>query len=274
MLVEIADLLEQQKANPFRFNAYRKAASTLLQLDTDIHEFIIDNGFDGLVSLPTIGKGIATAIWEIDATGRCPQLDRLRGTQDPADLFQNIPGVGPELAQRIHDQLHIDTLEALETAAYDGSLDEMEGIGPRRLAAIRAGLESSLRRKRWQEKPPLQQAPAIELILQLDGQYREKASRGELPTIMPRRFNLQRKAWLPILHTDKDGWHFTAIYSNTALAHELDKVKDWVIIYFYDNHHQEGRHTVVSESQGELKGQRVVRGRELECRRYYQLQPQ
>lgn len=52
-----------------------------------------------------------TAQW-LQITGRRAQLDRLRGRLDPATLFQTIPGIGPELAQRIHDALGIETLEA------------------------------------------------------------------------------------------------------------------------------------------------------------------
>jgi hypothetical protein len=60
------------------------------------------------------------------------------------------------------------------------------------------------------------------------------------------------------------------MYSNTARAHELQHTHDWVVLYFYDGDHQEGQSTVVTESRGPLMGQRVVRGRELECRAYYQ----
>jgi hypothetical protein len=38
-----------------------------------------------------------------------------------------------------------------------------------------------------------------------------------------------------------------------------------VVVYFYDDDHAEGQHTVVTERQGPLAGQRVVRGREEEC---------
>ena len=64
-------------------------------------------------------------------------------------------------------------------------------------------------------------------------------------------------------------WHFTVLFSNTARAHELGRTRDWVVIYFYDDQHEEGQHTVVTETRGPLLGQRVVRGRELECGRHY-----
>ena len=90
-----------------------------------------------------------------------------------------------------------------------------------------------------------------------------------LPRIAPRRFNPDNRAWLSILHTARGGWHFTALYSNTARAHDLRRVFDWVVIYFYDDDHREGQHTVVTEIRGPLAGKRVVRGREAECRQYY-----
>ena len=104
------------------------------------------------------------------------------------------------------------------------------------------------------------------LLLAIDATYRRQAATGELPRIAPRRFNPEGKAWLPILHAEREGWHFTALYSNTARAHDLGRTDDWVVIYFYDDDHREGQCTVVTETHGPMKGERVVRGREAECR--------
>jgi putative hydrolase len=87
--------------------------------------------------------------------------------------------------------------------------------------------------------------------------------------IAPRRFNPSNEAWLPILHTERDGWHFTALFSNTGRAHDLGRTRDWVVIYFYNDQHEEGQHTVVTETRGSLIGMRVVRGREAECRKFH-----
>ena len=106
-------------------------------------------------------------------------------------------------------------------------------------------------------------------LLEIDREYRRKAAAGGLPTIAPKRFNPEGKSWLPVLHTQRDHWHFTALYSNTATAHKLKRTHDWVVVYFYDVHHVEGQHTVVTETRGPLAGRRVVRGREMECRQFY-----
>ncbi len=267
-LREAADVLEQQGANPFRVGAYRRAAETVARLDRDLRDIVAIEGADGLTALPGIGRGIAAAIDEILRSGRWSQLERLRGTLDPVKLFRTVPGIGSRLAERIHDSLHIDTLEALEIAAYDGRLETVAGVGPRRAAALRATLTSMLgrvgvpRRRHGND-------PSVEIILDVDREYRELARRGLLPKIAPKRFNPTGEAWLPILHTNRGDWHFTVLCSNTARAHQLDRTRDWVIVYFYDDHHDEGQYTVVTETRGSLIGKRVVRSRETECRAYY-----
>ena len=69
-----------------------------------------------------------------------------------------------------------------------------------------------------------------------------------------------------MLHSERDGWSFTALYSNTARAHELGRTRDWVVIYFEHDGHED-QCTVVTEYSGPLAGKRVVRGREGESGR-------
>ena len=271
MLRETAQLLEAQGANPFRVSAYRNAAAEIARLPTSLRALFGEHGAAGLDALPRVGPGIAAAIAEILLTGRWSQLERLRGTVDAAQLFQSVPGIGPGLAERIHDALHVDTLEALELAAHDGRLEGVDGVGPRRAAAIRGALGAMLQRSR--ARPALASAPArgpdVAVLLDVDREYRDKAAGGKLPKIAPRRFNPEGRSWLPVLHAERAGWHFTTLFSNTAQAHRLDKVDDWVVIYFYDHEHTEGQHTVVTETRGPLAGRRVVRGREAECKAHY-----
>jgi putative hydrolase len=263
-LRQAADLLGQQGANPFRVGAYRRAADVIARLSRDVREIVDQEGSDGLVALPHVGQGIAAAILEMLRTGRWSQLERLRGTLDPVRIFRTVPGLGPALARRVHDTLAIDTLEALEIAAHDGRLETVPGIGPRRAATVRGTLQNLLGSSRLIRHPP--DGPDVTTLLDVDREYRAKAAAGTLRTIAPRRFNPEGQAWLPILHTRRDPWHFTALYSNTARAHELGRTHDWVVVYFYDDDHREGQHTIVTETQGPLAGERVVRGREAECR--------
>jgi putative hydrolase len=263
-LGEAADLLEQQGANPFRVRAYREAARTVGRLAEGLGEIYERGGVEGLDALPGIGPRIAAAIAELLRTGRWSQLERLRGSLDAEQLFQSIPGVGPTLAQRLHEVLRVDTLEALELAAHDGRLAAVPGISRRRAAALRASLAQMLGRVRGRPREPMEEPP-VEVLLDVDREYRDAASAGQLPRIAPRRFNPTGEAWLPILHTERDPWQFTALFSNTFRAHALERTRDWVVVYFHADAHPEGQRTIVTETSGALEGRRVVRGRESEC---------
>jgi hypothetical protein len=272
-LRDTADLLQAQGANPYRVAAYRKAADTVGRQPPEAIAALVDReGVDGLDRLPHVGRGIATAIVEMVRTGHWSLLERLRGTCDPVALFTVVPGLGHRLAERIHEELHLDTLEGLELAAHDGRLENVPGVGPRRAAAIRASLHAMLVRGRDVPPAPVRGAgtqPGVGALLAIDRQYREQGATGLLPMIAPIRFNPTQEAWLPVLHAQRDGWQFTALFSNTAQAHQLKRTRDWVRIFHYDSENAEGQHTIVTETHGPLAGRRVVRGREAECRAAY-----
>ncbi len=264
-LREAHDLLVQQGANPYRAGAYNRAAEYIEALTPDIRAVYGDGGMDALEALPHIGPSIAASIAEMINTGRWAQLERLRGELEPERLFQVIPGIGPALSRDIHDELHVDTLEALETAAYDGRLANVTGIGPDRLAIIRQSLSELLARRRPETRRNARQLPPVGAVLDVDREYRERAQSGSLPKIAPRRFNPDGKAWLAILHTDRGPWHFTALFSNTPQAHKFGRTEDWVVIYAHSNNDRESQCTVVTEHEGQLRGRRVIRGREKAC---------
>lgn len=269
-LREIATLLDEQKANPFRVNAYLNAAKTIGTMVEPVEDLLRREGFSALLELPGVGEGIARSISEFVMTGRMSRLESLQTGHDPIALFEQIPGIGPRSAHRIIETLHIDTLEALELAAHNGRLKKVPGFSTKKIELVQAWLTHVLGYRRPRPEPQKTIAePPVGLLLKIDELYRKKAEAKELPTIAPKRFNPGNEAWLPILHTTKQGWHFTALYSNTARAHQLDRVKDWVVIFFYDDRHHEGQHTVVTEIRGTAIGQRVVRGREQECNEYY-----
>lgn len=264
-LREAADILQAQRANPFRIRAFRQAADRVAGLDIDVGDLLAARGVAGLVALPGIGAGIAAAINELVRTGRWSQLERLQGTFDPERLFRSIPGVGPTLARHIHEQLEIDTLEALEAAAHDRRLAAVPGMGARRTAMIRAELATLLGRRRTRRLSE----PSVDALLDVDAEYRRRAATGRLSRIAPRRFNAAGAAWLPVLHTERGPWRFTVLFSNTARAHELGRTRDWVVVYFHSDGEAEGQRTIVTETRGALAGRRVVRGREPECETYH-----
>lgn len=272
---DVAALLEAQDANPHRVRAYREGARVVRALDRPAADLLGEGGVKALDALPGIGESLASAIEEIVHHGRLGYLDHLLGRTAPEDLFTVVPGIGPALARRIHEALHVDTLEGLEAAAHDGRLDGVPGVGPRRARAIRDSLAALLTRTARRGGhppaggPPRDGArPSVGTLLAMDARYRDEAAAGRLRTIAPRRFNPERHAWLPVLHAEADGWHLTAMYSNTALAHKLGRTHDWVVAYA-ERDGTEAQATIVTETHGPLEGRRVVRGREAECAAHY-----
>jgi hypothetical protein len=256
--------------------AWRSGAGSVRGSAREVSEILAEGGIDGLDALPGIGKSLASAIAELVHTGRLRFLDRLEGEIAPEDLFTTVPGIGEELAARIHRELGIDTLEELEGAAHDGRLATLAGFGARRVRAVREALASMLSRSTRRRARRIRQAeaaapperPDVATLLAVDADYRRRAAAGELRRIAPRRFNPEGRAWLPILHTERDGWQLSAMFSNTARAHELGTTRDWVVLYSERDGHED-QYTVVTERHGSLAGRRVVRGRETECQALY-----
>lgn len=268
-LDEVADLLEAQGAQPYRALAYRRASETLRGLDSRVADIVETGGAAALVTLPGIGENIAQRVIEIVETGGLGLLDRLRGEAEPEDLFGTIPGIGPKLAEAIHDRLGIESLEELEIAAHDGRLAEVPGFGAARLQLVADNLAARLGRRSRRRRLVRRPDPPVGELLDVDREYREKAEAGKLRKLAPRRFNPEGTSWLPVLHTRRGERSYTALYSNTARAHALEKTRDWVVLFYHEDDTLEAQATVVTEYRGRLRGRRVVRGREVECQAYY-----
>lgn len=271
-LDEVAALLEEQGANPFRIQAYRHAAQVARRERRALADILAREGVDGLQRLPGIGEGLSRSIRDLVETGRLPMLERLRGKSDPVSLLASIAGIGRVTADRLHHDLGIGTLEDLEVAAHDGRLSNLAGLGPKKIGGIIDSLEARLGRVRRTRRMTTLEEPSVAEVLDVDREYRERAAKGDLKRIAPRRMNPTNEAWLPVLHTERDTRHYTALYSNTPRAHELGKTHDWVVIY-YDADGSESQCTVITSERGPLRGRRIVRGREEECARYYEGHP-
>jgi hypothetical protein len=278
-LSEIADLLDAQSANLFRRHAYRAAAETIRRLTRPVWQILAEEGTEALTRLPGVGTSIARTLKRLCETGHAPLLDQLRGAFGAEEKLATVPGIGPKTAAAIHDVLGIETLGDLQAAAYDGRLTRVPGIGRKRLQAVRETLAGRFRRRRTavralgatSESRRGTNANRLRLVadlLSVDEEYRRKAQADELLRVAPQRFNPNGEAWLPILETERVGHRYKAMYSNTARAHELDTVRDWVVI-FHDVAGERGQWTVITSRFGKLRGRRIVRGLEGECAEHY-----
>lgn len=128
ILDDVGMLLQIKGANPFRVRAYENAARTVDDHAVPLRTLVAE-GAD-LTALPGIGKDMARYITELIATGRLSVLEELTG-EIPRTLLDlvRLPGVGPKRAKKLWEALGVTTLEALEAAARDGHVAELDGFG-------------------------------------------------------------------------------------------------------------------------------------------------
>lgn len=136
---EIASLMAFRGESPFKIRAYENAAHTLRGLDTPL-ETLVEQ--ERLEDLPGVGKAIAQKIRSLVTTGRIPLHDRLT-SETPVGVLEllRVPGVGPKRARTAFETLGIDSLDALEAAATDGTLADVPGFGERLAASVLESIE-------------------------------------------------------------------------------------------------------------------------------------
>lgn len=139
ILEDIGMLLQIKGANPFRVRAYENAARTVEDQAVPLRAMLAD-GAD-LTELPGIGKDMARYISELVTTGRLGVLDELVA-EIPRTLLDlvRLPGVGPKRAKKLWEALGVTSLDALEAAARDGHVAELEGFGTRTQQRILDGI--------------------------------------------------------------------------------------------------------------------------------------
>jgi DNA polymerase (family X) len=133
-----AAVLELGDANPYTIRAYRRAAETIRGSAAAVAE-LVESG--RVRELRGVGPGIAARLTELIDTGQIAELRELE-----RDLVPDLVGLGRYLglsARRVIDiarALNIRSASELRSAAAEGRLREVPGIGPRIEAQIVAAL--------------------------------------------------------------------------------------------------------------------------------------
>jgi DNA polymerase (family 10) len=146
---EIADVLELKNDNPFRIRSYRRGARIVRDLPEDART-LLEQGT--LRNVPGIGQNLAEKIEEIVKTATCKSYEDVK--KDPHYKLLGllkIPGVGPKLAVRLHEEVGINSMADLEAAARTGKLHSLDRIGEKLEQKILKGIEQQ-RRSRGRTK--------------------------------------------------------------------------------------------------------------------------
>lgn len=143
MFDQIADMLHIKGEIIHRVMAYRNVAGAIRDLPRDVRAIAADGGLE---EIPFVGKIIAEKLTEILDTGKLEFYERLAEEVPPGVIdMLHVNGVGPKKAKQFWEA-GITSLEALETAATEGKLRDMPGMGAKSEAKILEGIESFKRR--------------------------------------------------------------------------------------------------------------------------------
>jgi DNA polymerase (family 10) len=135
-LERISVYLEVKGENPFKINAFRKAASLLEAAELDFM------AIEDFTAMKGIGKGTATVLEEFRDTGTSTALTELE-KQVPEGLIAllKIPGLGGKKLAKLHEVGVIDADSFAEKLA-DGTVEAMPGFGKKTVEKYSKALET------------------------------------------------------------------------------------------------------------------------------------
>jgi len=135
-LERISVYLEVKGENPFKINAFRKAASILEASDADFM------AIEDFTAMKGIGKGTAAVLKEYRETGTSTALTELE-QEVPEGLIAllKIPGLGGKKLAKLHEVGVIDADSFAEKLA-DGTVEAMSGFGKKTVEKYVKALET------------------------------------------------------------------------------------------------------------------------------------
>jgi len=141
-LDELGDLYELDGAIVHRVVAYRNAAKAVRDASTSIAAL---TRAGRVTELAGIGATLETKLQALLEQGDIAQAVALR-ERFPTGLLEmtRLPGLGPKRARRLYEELGIDSLETLATAARQQRIRDLRGFGARAEQALLEAVERAL----------------------------------------------------------------------------------------------------------------------------------
>jgi DNA polymerase (family X) len=126
---EIADMLEINGELVYKAVAYRRVADAVERWPDDVAHLFVSGDAP---KIPGAGPALTTKLAELATTGSLGYYEGLRA-QVPSGLLEilKIPGVGPRTVKQLHEELGIDSVDALRAAAEGGTLRGLKGLSAR-----------------------------------------------------------------------------------------------------------------------------------------------
>ena len=134
-----ADLIELTGGNPFRARAFASGARAVERLDVPVDQLVAEGS---LTEVQGIGKGLASDIGELIATGELAIAERLLQALPPGipDVLR-VRGLGVKKVRTLWNDAGVTSLDELEAAAASGRLAQLDGFGAKTVQNILASVE-------------------------------------------------------------------------------------------------------------------------------------
>jgi DNA polymerase (family X) len=137
-LDELGDLSELDGAAVYRVVAYRNAAKAVRESPVSVLGLAREGR---ATELPGVGAIIQEKIIDLADQGAIPATVKLRAKFPPGVIdMTHLPGLGPKRVRRLYEELGVDSLETLRSAAEEQKIRKLKGFGPKAEEAILASL--------------------------------------------------------------------------------------------------------------------------------------
>ncbi|HTU30727.1 MAG TPA: DNA polymerase/3'-5' exonuclease PolX [Solirubrobacteraceae bacterium] len=144
-LDELGDLYELDGAVIHRVLAYRNAAKAIRNASVSVIGLARENR---ATELPAVGAIIQEKTLALADTGVIPAAEKLRAKFPPGLVaLTRLPGLGPKRARRLYEELGVDSLDALESAAEAHRIRELKGFGAKAEDALLATVAAARERQ-------------------------------------------------------------------------------------------------------------------------------
>ena len=135
----LAALMELRGDNTFKVLAFQKVARIIRESSIDFRKCMEEGK---LCDIEGIGKGSQQIIEEYISDGKSTVFEEISKSV-PAGLvpLMSIEGLGPKTINLLWKERGVVSLEALEQALASGQLKTVKGLGEKKIAAIKEGIE-------------------------------------------------------------------------------------------------------------------------------------
>src|SRR3954447_6916363 len=140
----LSALMELKGENLFKVIAFQKVGRIVRELNIDLRKCMEE---EKLCDIEGIGKGSQAIIEEYIQTGKSSVFAEVSATVPPGLVpMMSIEGLGPKTIHLLWKQLNITSTDELSKAIESGRLAGIKGMGEKKIASIKKGLDDYLSR--------------------------------------------------------------------------------------------------------------------------------